>query len=593
MTEDNIADILNQSDFDDGSEASDDDSSFIPQTNDREANSESSSYSSSDDDPIESAPASPVLSVNSERPGRTRTRGRRGGRRGLLSRSRIIRSSTVGNADRQNCWIGEKLEPNNRHLQQPAYLPKDTSNWEYYEYIRQYIDDDILDIIVECTNRTEVLLKGKTLGLTKKELMVYFGITMVMSALQYPKIDMYWMQKWRVPTIASAMTRIRFYAIRTRLKCVFDLNVSDENRRNDKIWKIRPFFDRILKGCLAQDRPENVCVDEMIIPFSGQCKMRQYCPNKPNPVGLKVFVLATPDGIVCDMIIYQGDTTCPDLINQGFGLGESMVLYLTRSLVPGHKIFFDRYFTTIKLCDELMRLGFHGTGTIMRNRIPRDCVFSDEKNFKKQPRGTTEVRIRSDETLAATMWLDKKPVLMLSSRYCNENTDECQRWSKQRKTYERVQRPEVVQVYNKNMGGVDLTDRMLSICPSRNRTKKWTIRVISHFFDLAVVNSWLQYRQQKLFSGKKLSEIEQLREFKLNLGCKWIEDNDESSDGESDPNELDELLPQHKKRKITIVPLPSLQRRQQKAAHLPDYGPKQARCRNSGCDKKKKNYSSL
>ncbi|CAH2087423.1 unnamed protein product [Euphydryas editha] len=100
---------------------------------------------------------------------------------------------------------------------------------------------------------------------------------------------MYWSEKWRVPIIIQAMTRNRFYAIR---------------------------------GCLAQDRPQALCVDEMIIPFSGRCHMRQYCPNKPNPVGLKVFVLASPQGIVCDMVVYQGDTTFPHLISQGFGLGK-------------------------------------------------------------------------------------------------------------------------------------------------------------------------------------------------------------------------------------------------------------------------------
>lgn len=87
-----------------------------------------------------------------------------------------------------------------------------------------------------------------------------------------------------------------------------------------------------------------------------------------------------------------------------------MVLYLTRSLLPGHRLYFDRYFTSVKLCVELLNRDIHGTGTINRNRIPKDCVFMEEKQFKKKSRGTSETRIRSDGKLAATVWLDNKPV---------------------------------------------------------------------------------------------------------------------------------------------------------------------------------------
>ena len=50
--------------------------------------------------------------------------------------------------------------------------------------------------MVSCTNRTHISATGKSPGLTLRELKTYnIGITMIMSALQYLQIDMYWSQK--------------------------------------------------------------------------------------------------------------------------------------------------------------------------------------------------------------------------------------------------------------------------------------------------------------------------------------------------------------------------------------------------------------
>lgn len=100
-------------------------------------------------------------------------------------------------------------------------------------------------------------------------------------------------------------------------------------------------------------------------------------------------MLANPDDTVCDFNVYQGETTFPEENAVGFGLRESAVLHLTRTLVPGHIIHFGRYFTSAE--------------------------------------------------------------------------------------------------------GVDSADRMFAVCPSRARTKKWTMRFISHMLDLAASNAWILY----------------------------------------------------------------------------------------------------
>lgn len=53
---------------------------------------------------------------------------------------------------------------------------------------------------------------------------------------------MYWQAKWRVPIIADAITRDRFYLIRKSLKVVFDNEVELEARAKDRIWKVPTTF---------------------------------------------------------------------------------------------------------------------------------------------------------------------------------------------------------------------------------------------------------------------------------------------------------------------------------------------------------------
>ncbi|KAJ0032388.1 hypothetical protein NQD34_002469 [Periophthalmus magnuspinnatus] len=120
--------------------------------------------------------------------------------------------------------------------------------------------------------------------------------------------------------------------------------------------------------------------------------MRQCVPLKTYPTGLEVFVLAAPNGLVLDFVLYQGKTTFRDM--EGMGIGEQAVLHLAESVPQRTHLFFDRFYTSVNLLDTLMRKGLTGTGTLRNNIVPKECKIIGDKSFKNKGRGTSKMVVR-------------------------------------------------------------------------------------------------------------------------------------------------------------------------------------------------------
>jgi hypothetical protein len=43
------------------------------------------------------------------------------------------------------------------------------------------------------------------------------------------------------------------------------------------------------------------------------------------------------------------------------------------------------------------------------------------------------------------------------------------------------------------MGGVDKHDMIISLFQTHIKSNKWTLRLITHAFDMATTNTWLEY----------------------------------------------------------------------------------------------------
>ena len=115
----------------------------------------------------------------------------------------------------------------------------------------------------------------------------------------------------------------------------------------------------------------------------------------------------------------------------------------------------------------------------MKNRVP--AAVSNLVPDKK----LQQVTVREDGNTALVKWFDNKPTVMLSVAHRKVPEDECRRWSKKEGAYMSVKRPADIREYNGKMGGVDLCDQMMVYYRMKTRTKKWTIRLMMHFFDLS------------------------------------------------------------------------------------------------------------
>ena len=114
-------------------------------------------------------------------------------------------------------------------------------------------------------------------------------------------------------------------------------------------------------------------------------------------------------------------------------------------------------------------------------------------------------------------WYDNRSVVLASNFVGVGNIDEVRRWDKKAHSFVMVKRPEIVQNYNESMGGVDKLDQLISLYRTFIKSRKWTLRMVTHAIDLAVVNSWLEYRRSAEQQGTRKKDILDLLHFRLEV----------------------------------------------------------------------------
>ena len=145
-------------------------------------------------------------------------------------------------------------------------------------------------------------------------------------------------------------------------------------------------IESVLNKCKNVEPEQYNAVVEQMIPIKTKNSMKQYLPKKPRKWGFKVFSRCGSSGIIYEFEIYtKKSSNAPTEL----GITGDLVTILCANLPKNqnYKVYFDNFFTSLRLLKKLKNYGIHALGTIRPNRMEgAQKLLESEKALKSKGR---------------------------------------------------------------------------------------------------------------------------------------------------------------------------------------------------------------
>ncbi|XP_069392999.1 zinc finger protein 576, tandem duplicate 1 isoform X1 [Paralichthys olivaceus] len=356
---------------------------------------------------------------------------------------------------------------------------------EPIDYFSKYFSWDTWEEIANCTNK----LSNMSNPVTAREVAKFVGIHVAMGTLKFPSPRLYWDDLTKVPLIADAVPLSRFLELTCKLKFASPAkdpvnstiqeerhDVDFQNRHQDKtlpssqfvisqqsdgesqrdntndpntsktqtdpLWKVQPLLSRFKAGCQSLRREGDYAVDQYLLPLTG--RLHNY----------KV-------SLYCTTLIGFGGL----LLHVDFKLNLSDKEDAVEKMVPkGSMVFLCKQeLSTPAMLERLLVAGVHGAGRVggARGQIGDEFVSSD---------GKLMLRRSHCGFILSTAGNGQRSMASLTDNF------------------EKAQMSALLNRDLRNLYPIPLT----ALAPTC-----WPQAVLWYLTDLALVNSWLLYRQDQ------------------------------------------------------------------------------------------------
>ena len=244
--------------------------------------------------------------------------------------------------------------------------------------------------------------------------------------------------------------------------------------------KVLQYFDLLNKKFLQFGVVEKcLSIDEQMVPYFGTHGSKMFIRGKPVRFGFKLWCLCTSTGYMLKAIPYSGKS---GFVDPSLGLGASVVKELLRvvSDPSNHTVYIDNFFMSHVLLAQLHRDGFFATGTIQENR-QNNSPLASSKEMAKRERGNFDRSFDSEAQVLAVKWKDNSDVCLASNFESVTLLTSVKRFSRVQKQSVNVPQPNLINSYNRYMGGVDLHDNFVSKYHIKIKGRKVVVATVYKF----------------------------------------------------------------------------------------------------------------
>ncbi|RWS23338.1 piggyBac transposable element-derived protein 4-like protein [Leptotrombidium deliense] len=354
-------------------------------------------------------------------------------------------------------------------------------------------DEATKEDIIELTMQTEDNLKrrSKWIDFTRDEILAIYGFYLLMGVKKEKNIeDAISLKGNRILSfpaagIATSKNRLRIFTNAfglTHPQRERDLHESmiavSESYKNDKIAKVRDIINRLRDNYVKAYIPEtDLVVDEQMVGYKGRTSLKQHMPNKPDKYGIKLWALVDRNQYTLNLQVYAGQEGFRRVgsrmreVDQAHRVVMDMVSVLDTS-DRKHHITTDRFFTSLKLADDLLKRNITLTGTIRENKLEVPEELRKQRRNGESNRRTVNSVIRCVKP--------NKLVHILGSAHNHSETE----------VVGPKKIPQLNDKYNKSKHFVDIVDNMLKKYTAQRPTMKWNFALLIRLIDITALNAY-------------------------------------------------------------------------------------------------------